>query len=142
MHARKLWFSLVQQPSTTCGTYTALLVNRLATLATYQLECSLRYDLLLPECYYLLLHNYYYYYYGYYYYYNDILLASVAHREHYYYYIMIIIMCVLLLLYIMYKRMYILSINRYTRDHKYCKTNFYKIQRTRTTYSTVIHVKM
>lgn len=119
-----------QQPSTSCGTYETLLVYRLATLATDQLERSLRYDLLSPECYYL-----YYYYYYYYYYYNATLLfirKSVSSLLSPY--IMplslytavemiititittTIIKCVLfLLLYSMYKRMYIFT-SRYMRD--------------------------
>lgn len=118
-----------QQPSTSCGTYETLLVYRLATLATDELERSLRYDLLSPECYYL-------YYYYYYYYYNAILLLirkSVSSLLSPYImplsFITVmemiitititititIIKCVFLLLYSMYKRMYIFT-SRYMRD--------------------------
>lgn len=124
-----------QQPSTTCGTYATLLVYRLATSTTYQLKSSLRYYnlLVISECNYyllllllqLLLLNRYYYYHHYYYLYNAILhvvrkpVLSLLSP-----YIMllslivgvniIITMCVLLL-YLMYKRLYILTI-RYMRD--------------------------
>lgn len=124
-----------QQPSTSCGTYETLLVYRLATLATDQLERSLRYDLLSSECYYL------YYYYYYYYYYNAILLlirksvssllspyimplSFITAME------MIIITitifkCVLfLLLYSMYKRLYIFT-SRYMRDISIVKRCYY-----------------
>lgn len=116
-----------QQPSTSCGTYETLLVYRLATLATDQLERSLRYDLLSSECYYL------YYYYYYYYYYNAILLlirksvssllspyimslSFITAMEMIIIITITIFKCVLfLLLYSMYKRLYIFT-SRYMRD--------------------------
>lgn len=127
-----------QQPSTSCGTYETLLVYRLATLATYQLERSLRYDLLSPECYYL------YYYYYYYYYYNAILflirksvssllspyimpLSFITAMEMITTIIITIIKCVLfLLLYSMYKRMYIFT-SRYMRDISIVKRCYHKL---------------
>lgn len=112
-----------QQPSTSCGTYETLLVYRLATLATDQLERSLRYDLLSSECYYLY----------YYYYYNAILLlirksvssllspyimslSFITAMEMIIIITITIFKCVLfLLLYSMYKRLYIFT-SRYMRD--------------------------
>ena len=69
MHAHKYGFPF-QQPSTSCGTYTTLLVYRLVTYLTIiQLET-------LRQCYYIFLLSLFYYQYQYFYQYrysNDII---------------------------------------------------------------------